>query len=240
MLRGHEDRCGPSPSAPTGARSPPALGQHRAAVGGGDGQGDRRAARPRGVGCCPSPSAPTGARSPPALGQDGAAVGGGHGQGDRRAARPRDVVSSVAFSPDGRTLATGSGTTRRGCGRWRRARRSACCAATRMGVVRRLQPRRAHAGHRLVGITRRGCGRWRRARRSACCAATRGGVVRRLQPRRAHARHRLWDNTARLWEVATGKEIGVLRGHEDGVWSVAFSPGTAPARATFDGAPGAP
>jgi WD40 repeat protein len=32
------------------------------------------------------------------------------------------------------------------------------------------------------------------------------------------------DNTARLWEVATGKEIGVLRGHEGYVESVAFSP----------------
>ncbi|MGZ9034617.1 MAG: WD40 repeat domain-containing protein, partial [Rhodospirillales bacterium] len=32
------------------------------------------------------------------------------------------------------------------------------------------------------------------------------------------------DNTARLWEVATGREIGVLRGHEDWVKSVAFSP----------------
>ena len=32
------------------------------------------------------------------------------------------------------------------------------------------------------------------------------------------------DKTARLWEVATGKEIGVLRGHEDWVMSVAFSP----------------
>ena len=32
------------------------------------------------------------------------------------------------------------------------------------------------------------------------------------------------DNTARLWEVASGTEIGVLRGHEDRVSSVAFSP----------------
>ena len=32
------------------------------------------------------------------------------------------------------------------------------------------------------------------------------------------------DNTARLWEVATGKEITALRGHENWVKSVAFSP----------------
>ena len=32
------------------------------------------------------------------------------------------------------------------------------------------------------------------------------------------------DKTARLWEVASRKEIGVLRGHENPVWSAAFSP----------------
>jgi uncharacterized delta-60 repeat protein len=32
------------------------------------------------------------------------------------------------------------------------------------------------------------------------------------------------DETARLWEVATGREIAAMRGHESGVWSVAFSP----------------
>ena len=32
------------------------------------------------------------------------------------------------------------------------------------------------------------------------------------------------DNTARLWDAAAGKEIAVLRGHENSVWSAAFSP----------------
>ena len=32
------------------------------------------------------------------------------------------------------------------------------------------------------------------------------------------------DNTARIWDAATGKEITVLRGHEDAVSSAAFSP----------------
>jgi WD40 repeat protein len=32
------------------------------------------------------------------------------------------------------------------------------------------------------------------------------------------------DNTARVWDVETGKEIRVLTGHKAGVWAVAFSP----------------
>ena len=32
------------------------------------------------------------------------------------------------------------------------------------------------------------------------------------------------DGTARLWDVATGKEIAVLAGHTGGVNAVAFSP----------------
>jgi WD40 repeat protein len=31
------------------------------------------------------------------------------------------------------------------------------------------------------------------------------------------------DNTARIWDAATGNEIRVLRGHEGRVWSAAFS-----------------
>ena len=33
-----------------------------------------------------------------------------------------------------------------------------------------------------------------------------------------------WDNTARLWDAATGTEIAVLKAHEEWVWSAAFSP----------------
>ena len=33
-----------------------------------------------------------------------------------------------------------------------------------------------------------------------------------------------WDKTVRLWEVATGKAIATLEGHEDFVEKVLFSP----------------
>ena len=32
------------------------------------------------------------------------------------------------------------------------------------------------------------------------------------------------DKTARIWDAANGKEIAVLRGHDNSVWSAAFSP----------------
>jgi WD40 repeat protein len=32
------------------------------------------------------------------------------------------------------------------------------------------------------------------------------------------------DNTARIWDAATAKEIAVLRGHGNAVWSAKFSP----------------
>ena len=33
-----------------------------------------------------------------------------------------------------------------------------------------------------------------------------------------------WDNTARIWDAATGKPIATLRGHTGYVFSVSFSP----------------
>jgi WD40 repeat protein len=32
------------------------------------------------------------------------------------------------------------------------------------------------------------------------------------------------DKTARLWDAATGKQVAILRGHDGGVGSAAFSP----------------
>ncbi len=33
-----------------------------------------------------------------------------------------------------------------------------------------------------------------------------------------------WDNTIKLWAVASGREVRTLSGHDSWVWSVAFSP----------------
>jgi WD40 repeat protein len=44
------------------------------------------------------------------------------------------------------------------------------------------------------------------------------------------------DNTVKLWDVSTGRDLGTLNGHTDFVWSVAFSPdGTLLASTGYDG-----
>ena len=45
-----------------------------------------------------------------------------------------NAVDSVAFSPDGKTLASGSRTRRSSCGTWRRARSRPPSRDTRLGV----------------------------------------------------------------------------------------------------------
>jgi WD40 repeat protein len=44
-----------------------------------------------------------------------------------------------------------------------------------------------------------------------------------------------FGGTAKLWDTATGQEMGALKGHSDGVHSVAFSPdGKRLATGSFD------
>jgi hypothetical protein len=43
------------------------------------------------------------------------------------------------------------------------------------------------------------------------------------------------DHTARIWDIASGKEIALLRGHEDGVLNAVFSPdGQSVATVSYD------
>jgi WD40 repeat protein len=93
------------------------------------------------TGSCPWRSAPTGGSSPPAPGQHDQAVGGGH---RTRSAHPQGHTGghSVAFSPDGKLLASGSGTRRSSCGRWPQDKKCAPSLATPTGSFRGVQPRR--------------------------------------------------------------------------------------------------
>ena len=50
------------------------------------------------------------------------------------------------------------------------------------------------------------------------------GQVGGVQPGRHAGGHGIGDHTARLWDAASGKALGMLAGHTDQVWSAAFSP----------------
>ena len=68
--------------------------------------------------------------------QDGQAVGRGHGSGAADARGPLGLRSTaVAFSPDGKLLASASGTRRSGCGTRPRGRRCRRSRATRTGSM---------------------------------------------------------------------------------------------------------
>src|SRR4051812_37504122 len=73
--------------------------------------------------------------------------------------------------------------------------------------------------------TRFGCGMRRAARSCWCCAAMRGGVTAaRFSPDGARIVSGSHDQTVRVGDAASGKELLILRGHEQAVWAAGFSP----------------
>jgi WD40 repeat protein len=100
------------------------------------------------------------------------------------------AVSSVAFSPDGRMLITGSRGLVDGS-RDSTARLWDVTSGTEVAVLRGHEDRINSVAFSPDGRT----------------------VVTGSQ-----------DKTVRLWDLTTGKETAVLRGHEDAVTSVAFGP----------------
>ena len=86
--------------------------------------------------------------------------------------------------------------------------------------------RRCRRGpHRQDGRPRHGAG-GRRARRRCCrlWTTTATARARAFSPDGSHIVTASSDNTARIWNAATAKEIAVLRGHQWGVSSAALSP----------------
>ena len=140
-------------------------------------------------------------------------------------AGPRRSVSAVAFSPDGKRILAGSEDKRRGCGTRRPAARSRRLRAIQ--VVSAPSPSRLTASAFSPAPTtrRRGCGTRRPATQSRPSRDTRGAVTAvAFSPDGERVLTGSDDNTARLWDAATGSAVATLEGHTGRVSAVAFSP----------------
>ena len=136
-------------------------------------------------------------------------------------------VVSAAFSPDGRRIVTASWRPHRAAvGRRHRQGRRQPGGHTHDVWSAAFSP----DGRRIVtavsGRHRAGVGRRHGQGETAKLEGhTEGGPERRLQPRRhAASSPRPNDDTARVWDAATGRATAKLDGHTAGVYSAAFSP----------------
>ena len=146
-------------------------------------------------------------------------------------------VPFATFSPDGRRVATAGwdGTVR--LGRRDRPAGHARARSFLPSELRRVQPRRLHDRHRQRRRHRRVSGT-----QPPCARATpplkQGHVVGRLGWSKDGKRLVTagWDATARVWDVATGKEATPPLRHDLVVFDASFSPdATRIATASWDG-----
>ena len=140
-----------------------------------------------------------------------------------------DVVSSAAFSPDGKRIVTASmdKTARLWDADDRQADRRAARRPRGRRDERGVQPRRQAHRHRVLGQDGAAVGRRRPASRSASRSrATRVSCTSAaFSPDGKRIVTASRDETARLWDAATGKPIGEpLKVTRKSSMSAAFSP----------------
>jgi WD40 repeat protein/serine/threonine protein kinase len=131
------------------------------------------------------------------------------------------IVVSVAFSPDGRRIVTGSSDTT--------ARIWDTASAKQLAVLRGHKTLVTYAAFSLDGsrVATASSDKivivWD-AVSARKLAVLQGAAFAVFSPDGTLLVSGWDDNTARVWDWATGREVAVLRGHEDGVRQAVFSP----------------
>ena len=140
-------------------------------------------------------------------------------------AATRPALLSATFSPDGTRVLTVSGDKTARI--WDRATGQAAATAQGPRVGRALRPvlrRRQARHHRQPGQHGHHLGRRNRRRAGQAAGHTAAVTSVAFSPDGTRVLTGSQDNTAKLWDAATGKEILSLPGHTQEVTSVSFSP----------------